>query len=333
MILREPDYYEQFRCLAAACPDSCCQLWEVELDEEAAARYAALPGPLGQDIRAHMTRQADGSVWFSLEQARCPMWRSDGLCRIQAQLGHEALCRTCREFPRLCHDYGDFQERGLSLSCPAAAKLILSGPHGWVTRQLPGGEAGDYDMADFALLLETRDVMLTYLADPQYSAPEALALGLLYGYHVQTLLDEGEAPPFEPQAQLAFARQLARRSDSGELRKFYLGLDVLTRQWADRLAAPRPGENFPEQLRFLASYGVERYWLQAVSDLDLAGRVKMVIAGCVLVNLLGGDPVDTAQLYAKEIENSSENIDALLDAAYQSPTLTDDRLLGHLLLR
>lgn len=278
-----------------------------------------------------MTRQTDGSVWLSLEGGRCPMWRGDGLCRIQAELGHEALCRTCREFPRLCHDYGDLQELGLSLSCPAAAKLILRGPHGWVVQQPPGGEAGDYDPADFALLLETRSVMLTYLADRQYSVPEALALGLLYGYHVQTLLDGGETHRFEPQAQLVFARQMARPADSAELRKFYLGLELLTRQWAERLATPLPGEPFPEQLRFLASYGVERYWLQAVSDLDLAGRVKMVIAGCVLVNLLGGDPVETAQLYAKEIENSTENIDALLDAAYQSPAMTDDRLLGYLL--
>ena len=27
---------------------------------------------------------------------------------IQAELGEQALCKTCREFPRLTHDYGGF---------------------------------------------------------------------------------------------------------------------------------------------------------------------------------------------------------------------------------
>ena len=41
----------------------------------------------------------------------------------------------------------------------------------------------------------------------------------------------------------------------------------------------------------------------------------------------------TAQLYSKEIENSDENVDALLDAAYAHPAFTDDRLLGALLTK
>ena len=32
------------------------------------------------------------------------------------------------EFPRLTHDSGDFQDWGLELSCPEAARLILESP-------------------------------------------------------------------------------------------------------------------------------------------------------------------------------------------------------------
>ena len=53
---------------------------------------------------------------------------------------------------------------------------------------------------------------------------------------------------------------------------------------------------------------------------------------CILLRLMGGDPVQTAQLYSKEIENSADNVDALLDGAYSAPALTDRRLLGWLLL-
>ena len=60
-------------------------------------------------------------------------------------------------------------------------------------------------------------------------------------------------------------------------------------------------------------------------------RVKFAIAACLLVGALGGDRVQTAQLMSKEIENDPDNVDALLDAAYTSPALTDANLLALLL--
>ena len=78
-------------------------------------------------------------------------------------------------------------------------------------------------------------------------------------------------------------------------------------------------------------YGVQRYWLQAISDFDLVGRVKMVIAACILVRHLGGNVVETAQKYAKEVENSAENVETILDAGYTNSALTDEKLLGWLL--
>ena len=81
----------------------------------------------------------------------------------------------------------------------------------------------------------------------------------------------------------------------------------------------------------MARYGIERYYLQAVSDYDLVSRIKLVIASCLVVKALGGDIVETAQLYSKEIENDADNIDSILDGAYASPALTDQNLLGLLL--
>ena len=99
----------------------------MEIDDASARFYRTLPGTLGDRLREVM-RTADGKTSMSIIDGRCPMWRSDGLCRIQAELGESALCETCRMFPRLTHDYGDFAELGLELSCPEAAKLILNAP-------------------------------------------------------------------------------------------------------------------------------------------------------------------------------------------------------------
>ena len=39
MLVRVPDYFDKFRCLAGACPHTCCEKWEVVIDEESAALY------------------------------------------------------------------------------------------------------------------------------------------------------------------------------------------------------------------------------------------------------------------------------------------------------
>ena len=131
MLLSYPSYYEKFRCIAAACPDSCCKEWDVLVDDRSAEAYLAMEGRLGEAIREKLLQDEDGIWYFAITDGHCPMWRDDGLCGIQAALDHDALCQTCRDFPRLTHDYGAFMERGLALSCPEAAKMILSAPHSW----------------------------------------------------------------------------------------------------------------------------------------------------------------------------------------------------------
>ena len=331
MILRYPAYFDTFRCVAGDCPDSCCKEWEVLVDEASAQAYLQLPGQLGADLRRHLYQDEEGEWYLRIVDRRCPMWRTDGLCRIQGELGHDALCQTCRDFPRLTHDYGDFVERGLELSCPEAARIIFENPDApWVERQLPGGDEADYDPADMEILLETRDIMLTILRDKTQPVQDALTVALLYGYQAQSALDGGESG-WDADAALAFARGLAKPSAASELLGFYRELEILTPAWAQRLENPVAPTDWDDRLRTLAIYGVQRYWLQAISDFDLVGRVKLVIASCLLVHHLGGDPVQTAQLYAKEIENNADNVDAILEGAYSHPALTDEKLLGWLM--
>ena len=160
--------------------------------------------------------------------------------------------------------------------------------------------------------------------------PEALALLLLFAHRVQDALDGGELE-FDSREELIFARQVAQPFSWERLRDFYAGLDILTPRWRALLSEAKSVGEWSEQHRAMARYGIERYWLQAVSDLDLVSRAKMIVAGCLLVIHLGADTVSVAQLYAKEIENSAENMDAILDGAYSHPALTDAHLLGGVL--
>ena len=331
MEIRSCAYYNDFRCLAGSCPDSCCKEWAVVIDPDAQQRYRALDSALGQALRDAMVEEDGDTILTLTPDGRCPMWRQDGLCRIQAQLGEEGLCQTCHQFPRLRHDYGDFAELGLELSCPEAARLILSGDNvRSVITKAPGGDAPEYDPEAMDILLRSRAQILAFLEDPAYTVGQALAVMLLYGYAVQEELDSGSVADLAPATMLAEAEKLAVPGDMGAVLDFYQTLEILSPAWKERLMAPL-GSGWSAQLRAMAQYFINRYWLQAVSDYDLVGRVKFAAVSCLVVKALGGDVYATAQRYSKEIENDADNVDAILDAAYTSPALADIRLLGLLL--
>ena len=325
-----PSYFNDFSCLAAACPDSCCKEWTVDVDENAAAYYRTLSGPLGDRLR-QVLQDTDSGTIMQIENGRCPMWQENRLCRIQSELGHEALCKTCREFPRLTHDYGDFVELGLELSCPEAAKFILTqGRPVTVTAEVPGGEEAEYDEEAMSVLKATRETALDILFDLTRPVPEALALTLLYGYQAQDELDGEDTRNFDADTALEGIREFCKSSDPQEMADFFQGLELLTPEWEGLLKAPSPAP-WTNHYRALAGYLIQRYWLQAVSDYDLYCRVKFILITCLLVRHLGGDIFRTAQLYSKEIENNIDNVEAILDAAYAHSAFTDDKILGMLL--
>ena len=325
-----PEYYRAFRCIASACPDSCCKEWEVDVDDAAAGFYRRLPGTLGDALRAVLRDTEDGTL-MTIQDGRCPMWRQDGLCRIQAELGHEALCQVCREFPRLRHDYGDFTEYGLELSCPEAARLILTLPHTMAVEELPDIEQPDYDGEAMTILLASRKTALDFLDSAQLPVNHILTVLLLYAHEVQSWLDGGAPAEIAVNSSLALAKKHAGQGDWDAVLDVFRDLEILTSQWRDRLSSPSRVSQWHTGYLALTKYFIGRYWLQAVSDFDLICRVKLMITAALLIHHLGGDFIETAQLFSKEIENDPDNLDALLDGMYTSPALTDIQLLSLLM--
>ena len=320
MLITYPSYYKHFTCIASNCPDSCCHEWTVDVDEKTAALYRSLPGELGDRLRQVLTE--DNTM--ELEGDRCPMWQADGLCRIQVQLGHDALCKTCREFPRLTHDYGDFIEYGLELSCPEAARLIFSSSQELCTEEIPGVCEADYDTEVMDILKESRYIALSFLTTTALPLNEALMALLLYGHTVQGAIDGDGSTEFDVAECLALGKRFAGEGDFSGFVGFFSDLEALTDRWTSLLQNAK-NTTVTDKLKPLVIYMVQRYWLQAVADYDLISRVKLTVAACILVAALG---IENAQLFSKEIENSADNVDAILDGAYTSPALTDANLLG-----
>lgn len=302
----------------------------MDVDADSARFYRQLNGKLGDRLRQVLRDTESGTV-MQIENGRCPMWRQDGLCRIQAELGHDALCQTCRDFPRLRHDYGDFAELGLEMSCPEAARLIL-GDAGvsWTVEECPGGDLPDYESEIMEILQKSRKQVMNFLKAEEYTVSETLAILLLYGYSVQSWLDGGEEAHLDASCLVA-AKRYAGTGDPEKLAGFFKELEILTDRWRQGLDSLRVEPLWDDRLRNVAGYFVQRYWLQAVSDYDLVCRVKLTVTACLLIAYLSGDIKENAQQFSKEIENDPDNIEALLDGAYTAPALTDVHLLSLLL--
>lgn len=326
-----PDFYHKFRCIASQCPDSCCAGWEVVVDDEAAAFYETVPGPLGETLREVMTIDAEGDRIFRMREGRCPFWNEDRLCRLELELGHEAPCATCRKFPRLTQDYGVFTEYGLTLACPEAARLILTHRGPWImktegTLGAPNETGLDWDF--LWELSDARETLLNELWSEGGSEREALALCLLRGQWFQRLFDGEEPEKFVPEEALSFYRTTLP-GDCRPLLRSLLELEILTPQWRQFLEAaavcddPLPELKETGMVRNLIADHLYRYWFQAVNDYDCLLRLGLLAANWAVVRHLarvhlakhGEITGDTLlclfRLYAKEVEHDNINREAL----------------------
>ena len=122
----EPDYYENFTCIADKCKHSCCVGWEIDIDEETLRYYQTVGGAFGERLRAGIEIGEDCACFRLGEDERCPFLNESGLCDIILYLGEESLSQICTDHPRFCSFYSDRTEIGLGLCCEEAGRRLLS---------------------------------------------------------------------------------------------------------------------------------------------------------------------------------------------------------------
>lgn len=124
MKVRVPNYFNEFKCIASECEDTCCAGWEIVIDDETHKRYEKVEGEFGEILRSKIVK-SDGENIFLLNKGNCSFLNEKKMCEIYINLGEDHLCYTCQQFPRYTEEFLDLKEVGLSLSCPEAARIIL----------------------------------------------------------------------------------------------------------------------------------------------------------------------------------------------------------------
>ncbi len=122
----QPDFYDRFRCRAAACRHSCCKGWEIDIDENTLDLYRSLSGSWREKMDAAIICDESGAHFRLTEDERCPFLKQDGLCELICALGEDALCDICALHPRFYELTGPYELAGLGLSCEAVCELLLA---------------------------------------------------------------------------------------------------------------------------------------------------------------------------------------------------------------
>jgi len=140
-MVRQPRCFESFRCIGAACEDTCCKGWGVPVDRETWEKYQNLPDfqIAGQALSGlvEINPASSSSIDYArmrLDGTGCPAL-IEGLCSIQLALGESYIPDLCSTYPRVLNLAGETVERSFHLSCPEAARLVLSDPAAMVLRE------------------------------------------------------------------------------------------------------------------------------------------------------------------------------------------------------
>ena len=320
MILKIPDYYGEFACLAGSCKHSCCVGWEVDIDEDTWDYYDTVGGPFGDRLRSlKMVLEEEGEEdrCFRLtEEGRCPFLDGDGLCEIIRELGEEALCEVCTEYPRFTVEYGDTREKCLSISCEEVGRILFSRetPVAFPEKEIPGhrefleefdpeeDEEGEYDEEPgeerILLLQQARDQVIRLLQDRTRTVDQRLARALEEALRVQEILNreddlaeegisEEEKGEEFPSEQSRFSARCAAYQEMELLDEEWETLFAETREVIGRLTEEEYRKGLhtlldqPEREREyeqLLVYAVFRYGMKSVYDGRFYDRIRLAAA-------------------------------------------------------
>ena len=310
MILRKPDFYSQFKCIASKCSDTCCVGWEIDIDETSQRTYRKVEGPFGDRLRESIE---DGHFKL-LPHDRCPFLDQSNLCEIYRNLGEDALCDICREHPRFMEVYGDIMERGLGLCCEEATRLLLAGegPLAFTTEECdePEDELSKDDIEIRNEVLYEREQIFSALADS--TTPFKERLYTAFGY-----IDEN---PFAPLGSVRELYEILAKTVSfgpawdSALARIKARIDAAS---ADSTPIEDQGYFTETESRRLLAYLVYRHFAKCLFEGHADGKRNFAVFFWNIVRFFTREldgKINAVKILSRQLEYCEENMELVEQA-------------------
>lgn len=291
-----PVFYKNFKCIAGACPDSCCQGWEVDADSESLKYYETLTGDISDRIKNVLDKDEFGNTVFRLtSKKRCPFLNSENLCDMHIVIGGEHTPFTCRTFPRFINYYGSNKEMGISFSCPVAAEMMWNFKDDFTFDAVQIDEPpqlNDIDGMLYLKLIDARKKSYNIIIDKSVDIKIRL-LKLLEN----AVLLQNEIEPYTD------------GFDNISFKEAFTNPEVINNEWVQKVNSSQfiPDIKNNKSNENIAMYFLFRYFLTAVYDYDVLSKIKMAIIGTLIPGFFGEDDW-TIHLWSKETEHSDVNM-------------------------
>lgn len=316
MLVRTPDYYSGFKCIAGDCTDTCCAGWQVDVDDSSFAYYRTVQGEFGDRLRSVMTDGRNGreGQFRIREDGRCPFLNDNNLCDLYAALGEDALCVTCAQYPRYSCEFGNLRETGIALSCKTAAELILKDNRtpGFVTYEDEDSfpALNNIDGELFLALMKARDKAYEIISDRRYGIFGRMVFLLDFAGQIQNVIKKPDKIVSLTGARNKSCDALAQNTEkfSGKtltkiFRKYfhhYLCQVIIKPEWpalCEKVDAELYRGGYGEtagafweayrdkeyEYENLLTYFTFRYFMKGVFDGDVLTKIKMGVVSTLMI--------------------------------------------------
>jgi len=334
------DDYDSFRCIGGSCPESCCLMWEIVIDDESLEKYEKMKSPFGNRLQNAINWE-EGV--FKQHNNRCALLNDEGLCDLQLTEGEEALCYTCGMYPRHVEDFENVREYSLSVSCPEVARLLCKRKSlisfvSWEDDIIEEEEFEDFDFCMYSYLQDAREAIYELIRDRKCAVTDVMAYFLSVAKRMQERVNEGNICGIA--GVLESLRDSKIEWDAAREKKhfsFLFELEHLRDGWTDILddtyeyyfgkASSKDSvlelfENLSEEediaARNLLLLFTYIYFCGAVYDdmvFEIAALCVYLVRWTFMVYRAKGgraqDLVEAVYRVAREIEHSDENLDAV----------------------
>lgn len=313
MIHSFPNYYKEFSCIADKCEATCCAGWQIVVDEESLKKYKNVSGEFRQRIKDGVDFKE--GVFYQNPGKRCAFLNEQNLCDMYIALGEEAFCETCRRYPRHIEEFENVREFTLSVSCPEAARILLSQkePVTFYDVEVEAEEEmfDDFDPMVYEKLSEAREIMLKFLQNREIPVKERAAGLWDFIELFQEKLDEGTLFADETIYEQLVPRNPATSYEEAKaLFALLHHLEFLADDWENTLLETEQAlygagekeyeatrkkfadwktENYPDwgiMLEQLLIYFIYTYFCGAVYDEYVASKIKMSICSVFYIEEL-----------------------------------------------
>jgi len=136
----EPVFVSAFQCIGSECRDHCCKGWDITLDKTTVNRYLKssiieIKNLATEHIITTKKSHANWGVMKLNAFGNCAFMDENRLCKVHSSLGAAALSSTCATYPRVVKTFKYEQQKKLVISCPEAARQLLTLPNAMLFEQ------------------------------------------------------------------------------------------------------------------------------------------------------------------------------------------------------